>query len=81
MRVIGCIYGDRLNDDHNFCVNICENGLEVKGRSEHPVRERLCRKAKLKKDDLEENLISVTSEENWQAPTNILHDIANAAYN
>lgn len=38
-------------------------------------------KAKITKDDLEEKLVQATSEENWQTSTNILHEIANAAYN
>lgn len=38
-------------------------------------------KAKITKDELEEKLIQATSEENWQASTNVLHDISNASYN
>lgn len=40
-----------------------------------------CRKAKIGGDDLDEKLVEVVSEENWQASTQQLHEIAGAAYN
>ena len=47
----------------------------------HLVDIKSFRKAKISKDELEEKLVQATSEENWQTSTNILHEIANAAYN
>ena len=38
-------------------------------------------KAKIGGDELDEKLIEVVSEENWQASTQQLHEIASAAYN
>ena len=38
-------------------------------------------KAKIGGDDLDEKLVEVVSEENWQASTQQLHEIASAAYN
>jgi hypothetical protein len=35
----------------------------------------------LKGDELDDKLTEAVSEENWQASTQLLHEIANASYN